>query len=335
MNRRDFLKAGAVLGSGLIVPRRAMALPNITGLVTMNISCFQPMVLGYCYCGYVPCGYLIRHFLPAAYVECIKADGDTVMGGAGSPAMATRITEPDAQAFEVRVYEITDTARTTAFNVKSVCLCSGEYAKAEGVAKNVMPSALASMTNATGCGITDALLKQAISRMAGAVGTGLLKLVYTTETDPVNWRTGCRDLAIAQATAAAGPLCAASAIDDALGTGIAAQTPMGQICVGTWGTVFPRQMMQQGVTELVGASLAAYRALHIAAITLNTLQFEVSLACKLQPVIPVISNCYAPGAPPAIVDLTATVNPTGSYGFIWWVPVVCCKSFQEAAACGF
>lgn len=342
MNRRDFLRASLAAAAGVAMPGVAGAAPAVASMLTLNASCFQLTVLGYCYCGVppVPCGYLINHWLPVAFVEVIKAPGDTVAGGGGSIVTGTRIAKRHHQAFEARIYEIPDLMRLTVFQNKSLCLCSSNEAKARGMATNTLGGPLGDLIakGNPACGITDAMLRATINQIVSAVPAGQLKLLYSTEQDRTNWHEGCRDLPISTALGMGPMACGATGVtnqvDSVLGTGLASKIPGNQMCVGSWGGLFPRQMMQQGLSELPGASMAAYRALHIAAFNTKTMPYEVSLSGKLQPVVPVVSDCYRPGASLLQVDTTAVVNPIGTYGFIWWVPVTCCVDFGKAAACG-
>lgn len=342
MNRRQFLSLLVAGAATAAFPKtaRSAPIPDITGLLIPDLTCLQYVILGYCYCGIppIPCGYMVRHWLPVAFVETVKGIGDTLVSPATTPLTGTRVRKNQSQGFEVRIWEIPEILKRLVMP-ESCMLCSEADAKVENAASKTMAQLKAITEKANiACGgptaeALQSLIKQAVEKATG----GLLKLVYDSEMDPVNWRTGCRDLPISNALAFMPVACATGSVLDTIkqisGIDLANPIPGADFCVGTWGSVIPRQYRAQGLTEFVGSGMAAYRALHIAAYTLNTFDFEVSTAGKLQPVFPHPSKCIFPGDSPLTVDWMRKTSPNGNYGYIYWVPVSCCITFPQMATC--
>lgn len=340
MNRRKFLSLLGAGAAATLFPKvsRSAPVPDVTGLFVTDPTCLQYMILGYCYCGPYPCGYLVRHWLPVAFVETVKGIGDTLVSPTTTPLTGTRVKENEAQGFEVRIWEIPEILKRLVMP-EACMLCSDGYAKANNAGSKTM-SQLKKFTEQANvaCGgptteAVQALIKKAVEKATD----GMLKLVYDSELDPVNWRTGCRDLPISHALAFIPVACATGSVLDTInqigGINLTNPIPGADFCVGKWGSVLPRQYRAQGLTEFVGSGMAAYRALHIAAYTLNTFDYEVSTAGKLQPVFPHPSKCFFPGDSPFTVDLGRLTSPNGNYGYIYWVPVTCCISFLQMATC--
>lgn len=341
MKRRDFLSlfAAGAAASLMGVPRRAEAVPNIAGLLIPDPTCLQYMILGYCYCGIppIPCGYRVRHWLPVGFVETVKGVGDTLVSPSTTPLTGTRVRKNEAQGFEARVYEIPELLRRLVMP-EACMLCEGVSTKASSSIMNQLKG-ITEKANVSCGGPTTEALQSLISKVVEEVTSGTLKLVYDSEMDPVNWRTGCRDLPVSSALGFLPVACATGSVLDTIkqisGIDLTNPIPGADFCVGTWGSVFPRQYRAQGLTEFVGSGMAAYRAMHIAAYTLNTFDYDVSTVGKLQPVFPTPSKCFFPGDSPLTVDWGRVSSPNGNYGYIYWVPVSCCISFLQMATCAF
>lgn len=341
MNRRSFLSvlAASVASALLAKPRKAEAMPDISGMLIPDPTCLQYVILGYCYCGIppIPCGYRVRHWLPVGFVETVKGVGDTLVSPSTTPLTGTRVRDNEAQGFEARVYEIPELLRRFVMP-ESCMLCEGVSTKASSSAMNQLKG-ITEKANVSCGGPTTEALQSLISKIIEGITDGTLKLTYDSEMDPVNWRTGCRDLPISHALGYLPVSCAVggvlNTVSQIAGVNLANPLPGADFCVGTWGSVFPRQYRAQGLTEFVGSGMAAYRAMHIAAYTLNTFDYDVSVVGKLQPVYPTISKCFFPGDSPLTVDWGRVASPNGNYGYIYWVPVSCCISFAQLATCAF
>lgn len=278
---------------------------------------------------------MVRHWLPVAFVETVKGVGDSLVSPATTPLTGTRVRENDAQGFEARVYEIPEFMRRTLMP-ESCILCEGVSGKVTSTVMRQL-NEITEKANVACGGPTTEALQSLISKVWENLTDGSLKLVYDSEMDAVNWRTGCRDLPISMELQFLPVACATggflSTISKIAGINLNNPIPGSEFCVGTWGSVFPRQYRAQGLTEFVGSGMAAYRALHIAAHTLGTFDYDVSTVGKLQPVYPHPSMCIFPGDSPLTVDLARFVSPNGNYGYIYWVPVSCCISFLQLATC--
>ena len=81
----------------------------------------------------------------------------------------------------------------------------------------------------------------------------------------------------------------------------------------------------------VAAGIAAYRALHVARNAIATLPFDTTLTVgKLQQTSPIPTVGFGAGS--MLLDaqmLLSPVSPNQIYTFVWWLPVVCCKSYDE------
>jgi len=321
---------------------------NASAGIPLTPSCIQYRVLGCCdmHCT----SYVINHYLPVLLIEVVNKPGDSVFaspvisgvgGASGGVTGNTRIAKHHEQGFEVRVWEISSKMRKAALGPVACAMCEDQYAKFNGyMDREANPPDPLLKSGSKQCG-GDKTLNMSLDKLTEiSANTGAPKLVYSTELDPINWRTGCRDM---QFTAAKGPQIAvtcnaialksaASDVMSSLGFSYSANTSgPEEMCVGTWGPNYPRQYRSYN-TDITGAAHEAYRAIHIASRVLKKNKYAIS-GGKLQAFYPSAGQCFAPGANPAEVDQKVRVSHNGKYGFIWWVPVTCCKSLSQMASC--
>ena len=147
------------------------------------------------------------------------------------------------------------------------------------------------------------------------------KLLYTTEVDPA-WNTGCRDWLMFTPTELE---CSTigSTISNMFGF---------ERCIGNkWGPLYPRQMASHNDNPAVAAGIAAYRALHTARNAVGSLPFDTSITVgRLQQTYP--STTVGLGAGSLALDTLMrlyNIDVTERYAFVWWLPVVCCKEYDE------
>lgn len=388
-SRRDFLRHLMWLGGGLaalsMLPRSARAAGTAlaslfqatNGALVGPEGLWQPQVIE---CDWYGCSF--TQYQPEAIVELVGTPWtslfitDTTKTSATAAAVGVRTDNPSMshgyghrENFEAHVWGISDRMREGLCVGASCIMCKESEVDAQGMtsdwaAKKAEMGSEASQTKfgcPAGAGASQTVLKQFISD----VNNDELYLLYASETDPVDWRVGCADLALAFATApVTGVACAALGMGQDVGSAVeAALSKMGsaggliqsglndlqtnQLCVGDWGPIYPRQMTSMGTAPAVGMALAAYRALRIAHTSLGTLKPIVDQTCYLQPFYPIAGagNVAGPkgfkiGAPALEVDTImgqylasqATLNDS-RMGFVLWVPTGCWKSYSEIEDC--
>ncbi len=320
----------------LYLPISASALDPFSFLVSPDPRCLEYKIVGICP---LRRKIKVRHWIPVIFAEVVTSKGGSIFIPNSTPGIGTRMVG-DEQAFEVRLWEVPHALQWLKKILGNCLLCSLGDARSGAPSLSEYPALLnsaAQQASGGACGVTDAIVGKLLTEVQSLIDVGQAKLVYDTALDSVNWATGCRDLPIAAAVGPAAPVAcsaigATQSVDSILGTNLTGLLPGGDICVGGWGPLYPRQMKTDS-TEIIGAAHAAYRALHIARYNMKTLDFKVFLQGKLQHAFPVVSTCFRPGVSALEVELTTVASPTGSYGFFWWVPVTCCVGAGALAGC--
>ncbi len=292
----------------------------VAGLLDPATACAAPQVIGICTCGGVPCGVRIRRYVPVAIVETVRSPGDSMiaampflpstfrdalaaasgLGATGSSSLST--TDNTAEA---HVWTLTD------LPIPGLsCLACGPASALVPAAPPAGGGAVAAI-----CGAV-AATDQALAAAAGALATpGMPRLVYASELDAVNWRTGCRDVASALAAIAAGSI----------------------PTVGAWGALLPRQMRDIGPPPRLASALTGVRAMSLAREQLGVFPFPVDTQGKMQEAYPVVSACFRVGRLPLptapAAAMPAEVSPDGRYAWVYWRPVVCCIGASMQAQC--
>jgi len=168
---------------------------------------------------------------------------------------------------------------------------------------------------------------QAIGALGRQLGAAVLpSLLYASEIDWQNWRTGCRDLAAVTARTGLAPLACAA------GPEFAADN-----CIGRWGPLRPRQMRDIGPTPLLYSAKTAVRAMSLAREQLGLFPFPVDTQGKLQQAYPALSACFAVGQLP-LPQLPWSARPVsvstdGRYAWIYWRQTTCCVGLATPAQC--
>lgn len=316
--RRQFLKLSgaaaiaAALGMGVYTPKaRAVAVSIATLLiidpVTLEYKVFSP-------CCYFCTDYLIvSHYQPTVLCEVVKGGGDTVLGQPIGGPLSAGVDNNDYTSMHVRLWQIPDWAINIAMLGQGCKMCGVDMAESPASVTSLIPSLCSAAT--------DKLIGKATDTINEALPNCFPKLLYTTESDPA-WNTGCRDWLMLIPTDIE-----CSAIGATIGNMFGLER-----CIGTmWGPLYPRQMATPRDNPIVAAGIAAYRALHIARNALATLPFDTSMTVgRLQQTSPMITTGFGPGS--LILDtqmLLGPVSPTHIYTFVWWLPVVCCKDYEE------
>ena len=105
---------------------------------------------------------------------------------------------------------------------------------------------------------------------------------------------------------------------------------LGNMCVGTWGVLYPRAGWNPNESEVVGSAMDAFRAASWDAdvkqpkVSFLPLPFTPSLSDKLQLALPRMSGCIKIGENPMLWDL-GLVSPDGKYLWVYWKHFECCK----------
>ena len=272
--------------------------------INRDATCTRTRILGLCWCGGTACGYQVSMYVPVAFVETVRAAGDSLLASAPWLPLAPIGEAPGTVSS--RQSGLDNTAEVHAWTLGDAVWT------------------VASMRACLECRPSDA-----VSPAAGPAGaapsqpglaswsTMLPALAYASELDGLNWHTGWRDL---QAVAAGSLSLSGTA---------------GQL--GRWGALYPRQMRDLGTTPVVYSAKTAFRALSMARDQFATFSAPVDLAARMQQAFPVVSACFAVGEQP-LPQVPASGQPVrasadGRYGWFYWRPVTCCVGFASLARC--
>ena len=318
MPRRQFLKlsaaaaAAAAFGLGVYTPSaRAMAL-SVATLLTIDPITLEYKVFGSC-CYFCQDYLIVSHYQPVVLCEVVKGGGDTVLGQPMAGPLSAGVDSNDYTSMHVRLWAIPDWAVNIAMLGQGCKMC-GVDAASSPATKSILSVSLCSAA-------TDKLVGMATQKANEALPNCFPKLLYTTESDPT-WNTGCRDWLMFTPT---------DLECSAIGATIGAMFGF-ERCIGTqWGPLYPRQMATPRDNPIVAAGIAAYRALHIARNALGTLPFDTSMTIgRLQQTSPMVTTGSGPGS--FLLDMQMLLGPVAYdhiYTFVWWLPVVCCKEYEE------
>lgn len=274
-------------------------------------ACTRTQVLGLCWCAGAPCGYLIRMYVPVAFVETVRAPGDSLLGLAlpGADAFGPGGTLSSSHS------TLDNTAEAHAWLLGDVSwLLSGQLPclsckPSDARVPAPPPAAAADLM----CGAASTVAATLASDSLSTFAPLLAALAYASELDAINWRTGCRDLL---------------AIDSW------ARNPSS---LRGWGALQPRQMRDLGTPPIVYSAKTAYRALSIARDQLATFPFPVDLAARMQQAYPTVSTCFDVGEQPLpeapFSERPVRTSADGRYGWLYWRPVTCCVGLQSLAMC--
>lgn len=318
--RREFNKLSAVTGlaaaTGLsLKPEDAQALnASLASLLVIDPLTLSYMIYGPC-CWWCHDKLIVSHYQPVALCEVIKGGGDSAMGQPIGGPLSVGTDNNDYTSMHVRLWELPAWAIDTAMAYQSCKLCGVDKAKTTN-------STLTGMLDVCGAA-SNVLQSKALSAFNSALPACFPKLLYDTEFDPT-WNTGCRDLGIASAlgmVACNNPVTAE--VSSIFGA---------EVCIGTnWGPLYPRQMASHNDNASIAAGIAAYRAIHVSGFAVGSFPFNASLSVgKLQQTSPGVTVGFEAGS--LLLDTQMRLYPVSLeeiYTFVWWVPVVCCKSYKE------
>jgi hypothetical protein len=280
--------------------------------ISPDPACTRVQLQGPCWCGSVPCGYRLRMYVPVAFVETVRAPGDSLLElplpGLTAPGAAGTVSSSQSgldNTAEVHVWRLSDSA--WALSGQPPCLqCRPSDARAPAPP----PSAAADGA----CGPVSATVAAIAANIGSTVAPLVPALAYASEADEFNWRTGCRDL---------------MAIDS--------WTNPEPFALGRWGALYPRQMRDLGTPPVVHSAKTAFRALSIARDQLGTLPYPVDRLGRMQQAYPAVSTCFdvgeqplpqAPGSPRPV-----QTSGDGRYGWFYWRPTTCCIDPHSLPRC--
>jgi hypothetical protein len=316
--RRKFMKmtaAGAAamsLGFGVRTPEAQASAASIATFLSIDPVTLAYKIFSSC-CYYCTDKFIVSHYQPVALIEVIKGGGDSALGVGLGSLFSTGVDNNDYTTFEARIYEIPSWAIAMAMAYQDCKLCGVDKAKTG----NPKLSSATSVCSAA----TDQIVSKAVSQFNKAMPACMPKLLYSTEFDPA-WRTGCRDMAH---TFLSNPITCNEL------TGNISMFGM-ELCIGPkWGPLYPRQMATQNDSAPIAAGIAAYRAIHVSAFAQGSFPFNGSLAIgKLQQTSPMVTVGFGAGSMMLDTQMRAgPVDPMHTYTFVWWVPVTCCKDYEE------
>ncbi|MCF5382080.1 twin-arginine translocation signal domain-containing protein [Pseudomonas syringae] len=316
--RRQFLKlsataiAAAAFGMGVYSPAARASIVSIATLLVIDPITLEYKVFGPC-CYFCTDYLIVSHYQPVVLCEVIKGGGDTVLGQPIGGPLSAGVDDNDYTSMHVRLWQIPDWAINIAMLGQGCKMCGVDAATSPATPS---PTSLSLCSAAT-----DKLIGAATAKANSAMPNCFPKLLYTTESD-IAWNTGCRDWLQLPVTELECSTIGAT-ISNMFGF---------ERCIGSqWGPLYPRQMATARDNPIVAAGAAAYRALHIARNALATLPFDTTLSIgRLQQTSPMVTTGFSAGSVLLNTEmLLGPVSPTHIYTFVYWLPVVCCKDYEE------
>jgi hypothetical protein len=306
------------------VPAPAQVASGVLQRFVPTPQCINEAIVGTCMCGYIPCGVRVTEFVPVAFVETTREPGESLVGPVSSslpPVVGTTSSSLSTtdNTSEAHVWTMPQTALSGA-NCQA---CPTVYAMVPAVPSD--PSALA-------CG-SAASVTQAILGMFNPTGaSGAARLVYASERDSFNWRTGCRDLNAASSPLVGQPWNCTGSVNANSINGVADGT-----CLGAWGALRPRQMRDIGPPPILYSAKTSVRAMSIARDQLGLFPYPVDVLGKLEQLYPSQSMCFQVGQLPLpefpLGVPPVVTSPDGRYGWVYWRLTTCCKSYAAAMQC--
>jgi hypothetical protein len=268
----------------------------------INYGCVSPMVIGPCPKPDPPfIGIKIRYWEPVLLVETVKTPGDTVIN-----EFAPFLKEATANTSEA--------------------LINGSIGLPVGVSSGSGRDSVSGVN----LQFNEAHVYkfpfdfQAAVQMAltcPATPQPAINIIYLSELDSAEWRIGLLEEMSPKSllSASLGPIC--SVVSDHIP----------EMCMGTWGAVYPRRGFITHSSEVVGSAADVFRAVSISSIADPGLHIKVSPALfspdssrdKLQLISPHPSGCVPIGQNPAIWE-AQNKAVDGKYLWVYWRYRECC-----------
>lgn len=339
-SRRDFLKSSAFasaagMGSTFGLSNEANAVSANIGamakFLTINPIDLEYKAGGNC-CGICVGTVIVNHYMPVAFVEVVKGPLDSLvvdMSAVGDIGIAN-IGHTDENYTEnfhaVRIWDIPYFMIDAAMGGQGCKLCDRSQAVPLPPQEVSVAASIPGEVACNGGNIMGEAINRIMNKLTSLFPLQCVpQLMYDSNFD-ISWRNGCRDIATATSFNSTGGL-ACGKLTGSILSSIGVDISGGlDPCIGSWGPLYPRQMVTNGVDMLTSAATAAYRALHIAGYSTGTMPYRVDLGGKLKWVHPTPTLAMTPGTPSELFNLGQVVTPNGQYGFTWWAPVTCCKN---------
>jgi hypothetical protein len=292
------------------------------------INSASPSCMDWVYLGnYYGCN-LVNHWIPVAYVEVTSKSGVTFVDGnipplpintgigsaplgaslsgqSGPPQQSYMDNASQAGALLVSNH-LWKMSAAAISRYGRTCSVSDAYAPLSPA--EILAIQLYSQVNAQ-CPIP-----QPAGYFNGDVTQSLMR-GYTTSGDRQAWMTGCRDQPASQAIMSGAMKCE---------FGINVGNPLqSDACLGTWGSLYPRQTRERGLTQVDASAKTAVRALSMGRTT-GTIPFPVDVFMRFNQVQPQVSQCQQVGLPSVPGFSNLKVATDGNYGMIFWRNVTCC-----------
>lgn len=315
-------------------------------------SCTEYKVVGACMKGPLNVGALVNMYVPVAFIETVGAPGDSLLAVPNFSSLIKAASGLNAfsvgqsnhsgmdNSFEAKVWAFPDSVMTWSPIMPKCLVCMPSEA-VDLTVKSPSPPSL-------GCELASGVASKITSLTSSISIPYMPTLVYASELDALNWRTGCRDLTITNILQSNAFTCSANALagsaNNLIGK-LGGSNPIskyfeGDLCLGAWGALFPRQMRDVGNVATVASAKTAYRALSVAKtqfMASNNIKFAVNTKGKMQQAYPAVSACFKPGDSPLPTAPLSTkpvkASSDGAYGWIYWQTVTCCVTYSNLQNC--
>ncbi len=289
----------------------ASAATPLDAINTANPSIVEWEIIGACPMG----GRLIRHWIPLAWTETSPAGQSFITGASSQPLEPTSVLRTSGLESSVaaRVFSFSNPLWRASIIANSyqqqVCNISDAHASAT---PDPYPSGNCAAPSALRAALSSAFPLQ-----------GLLAESYSSNADP-GWLSGCRDQARVDEAVDAQVRCDTEHLGPAMQPGGArAAAIAARNCLGRWGSLYPRQSRDIGLTGGAASAKAAYRAMSTARDHVGTLPYPVDTKGKMQMARPWISEGFRPGVKP--LPSPADKAPQNKqFAWIYWRQVTCC-----------
>ena len=276
----------------------AFEINDISG--RLDLSCIDLKVIGVCVKPPGIPGIIIMYWEPALLIETVKQPGDTII----SP-LKPLIRDYAAQGIEKLMQAAT--------GLKVPVSGGSSASKLDGTNLQFNEAHVYEFP------FRDQIMSFIDMECPDKLPTGSF-IKYLSELDSLEWR-----IAVAETLGPKSMALAAGALSCAAGT------LSNDLCMGSWGAVYPRTGFITHQSQVVGSAAAAVRAVSIAGISgqgvhvvLEHLGFMPSFETdKLELVYPNPSGCIKIGQNPATWE-SGKLSLTGKYLWVYWRRRICC-----------
>lgn len=277
----------------------ALEINDIPG--RLDLSCIDLRVIGVCVKPPGITGIMIMYWEPALLIETVKQPGDTII----SP-LKTLISDYAAQGADTLMQGVTGLRVPVSGGSSSLKLDATNLQFNEAHVYEFP--------------FRDQIMSFIDMDCPDQLPTGSF-IKYLSELDSLEWRIGAAETLHpkSMASAASSLSCAA--------TGML----LNDLCMGSWGAVYPRRGFFTHQSQVVGSAAAVVRAISIsgllgsgAHIVLEQTGFRPSFENdKLELIYPNPSGCIKIGQNPAIWE-SEKLSFTGKYLWVYWRRRICC-----------